>query len=318
MSKKQLSHVKTANSIPIAMVKGGENNNQIIYLSDEMGNSELKINDLFDHVKEKKVKQGKKHMTFQEMMSIRNAFEYGDPIDDKYLKDIYDKLEPEVSNSVRSKITVHDGIIRPLPHITDTSEESAEQNDRVMISGASGSGKTTWIRKYIKKYVKLYPTNAIYLFAAKPKDKKIDDLTYIKRIPINEELYNLKMNYDNFRDSLIIFDDTDTIIDEKMNKHVQSIRDNLMQNGRAYGISIIAVAHVLCNAKKTQTLHTECNKIVLYTRIGSYQIQRYLKEYCGISPDNIKKINSIKSPWVMINKATCPYIAVSEHEIFIL
>ena len=318
MSKKQLSSVKTPDGKPIAIVKGGDLNNQIIYLCNNDNKTELKINDLFDHVKEKKVREQKKHMSFQEMMSIRNAFEYGDQIDKKYLKTIYDKLEPEVIDSVRCKIMVHDGIIRPLPHIIDETDDSADQNDRIMVSGASGSGKTTWIRKYVKNYAKLYPGNKIYLLAGKPKDKKMDDLECVTRIPLNSELYDLKFDFENFKNSLIIFDDTDVIPDKKMCEYLRRFRDNVIQNGRSYGISTIAVSHILCNAKNTQTLHTECNKIVLYTKIGAYQIQRYLKEYCLISPENIKKINAMSSPWIMINKSTVPTTVLSEHEIFIL
>lgn len=318
MPKKQLSKVKTPDGIPLAIVKGGDNDNQIIYFCDDLKNQELKIDDLFDHVKEKKIRKEKKYMSFREMMIIRNAFEYGDAIDDDDLQQIYEKIEPEVKENVKNRITICDGILRPLPHITDSSEDAKDQNDRIFISGASGSGKTTWIRRYVKKYHKLYPNNRVFLFAGKPKDKKLDDLDYIKRVLLDDTIYKTKLDLDAFRDSVVIFDDTDAIYDPKMCEAVRRIRNNLLENARSYGTSVIAVSHTLCNFNKTMPLHNECNKFVLFPRMGSHQVERFLKVYASQSPENVKKIMATPSLWIVLNKSTYPYTVISEHDIFIL
>ena len=74
----------------------------------------------------------------------------------------------------------------------------------IYICGASGSGKSYWTAEYLKKYHKKYPKNKIYVFSEGEYDPAFEDLDIV-RIPINDELLEDKIEYNEFKKTVCVF-----------------------------------------------------------------------------------------------------------------
>lgn len=292
---------------PLAIIRGGRKNNEIVYFVEDDDKSSLKIENLLDHVSEKKIRSKKKYMSLKDIMKVKRAFET-DQIDED-IEEIYESLKEEVGQSIKKHIHIQDGSFEPIPLM------KPNQVDHCFYSGMTGIGKSTQIAIYCKQYKKLFPSHQIYLFSRKDDDHAFKDID-LKKIRLDDDILNIKFNIDDVSDSLCIFDDIDTL-PLKIEKVVRKIRDDLLECGRDKNIYMCNVSHQVLNYTKTRSLVLESNKIIIFPRSSQYQIRRFLKEYMGIENDSIKQIMSANSRWVMINK-TYPLTVISEHDIYIL
>ena len=81
----------------------------------------------------------------------------------------------------------------------------------IYITGASGSGKSTYTKNYIKEWKKLHKNGNVYVFSALKQDETLDEIKYLKRVIIDETLIEEPIEIDELANSLAIFDDIDVI-----------------------------------------------------------------------------------------------------------
>ena len=84
------------------------------------------------------------------------------------------------------------------------------------ITGCSGSGKSTYTRKYLEQYKKQYKNNPIYLFSSLTEDKSLDAIKP-KRIIMDASLVEDPIDIEDLENSCAIFDDIDVISQKKKN-----------------------------------------------------------------------------------------------------
>lgn len=306
----KLTKNKEDNNIPLAIINGGKNSGDIVYFdNNNIKEGELKIDNLFDYISDKKVRQQKKYMTTKELLFIKDAFEKNNIRHE--IKDIYDKLKPEIQTEYNKHVHIHDGQFEIIPMMKDN------QVQKCFVSGMSGSGKSTWISKYAQNYKKLFPKNEIYVISRHTEDEVIDKLKP-KRIKLDEEILDVDIDLKDLNNSLVIFDDIDTIPNKKINQLVSKLRDDLLENARHHNIYMCCVAHQILNYTKTRHLILESDTIVFFPRSGGYQIRRFLKEYIGLDKDKINMIMKINSRWICLNKQSYPISLISENDIYIL
>ena len=102
------------------------------------------------------------------------------------------------------KLTKESQHFQPIPN--KNTERSISY-----VTGASGSGKSHWSKKYIDEYHRIYPKRDVYIFSALKDDKTLDKLKYLKRIKLEGEFLTDQIDVKIFKDSMVIFDDTYTI-----------------------------------------------------------------------------------------------------------
>ena len=308
LTKTKDADVKNA----IACIKGGKNSGDIIFFDNTNKNEPiLKVNNLFDYIDISELKKEKKYMTNRELIDIKKAFEHNEI--NSNIRDIYNNLKPKIDKKVKNHIHNDDGIFSVLPRIEDN------QVQKIFISGMSGSGKSTYIADYAKNYQKIYPKNKIYIISRHDSDDVLDNnLKNIKRLQIDSELLDTDINLEDLENSLVIFDDTETIQDKHLKKFVFDLRCDMLQNCRHHNIFMACVEHQILNHASTRLLILECDMVVFFPRSGSYQIKNYLKNYQGYDKETINMIMSIKSRWITINKNTYPNTIISENDIYIL
>jgi predicted AAA+ superfamily ATPase len=97
--------------------------------------------------------------------------------------------------------------------------------------GVSGSGKSTFTRKFVKEYKKTFKENKVYLFSCLTEDESLDEIKPL-RFRLEEDLVTDPINVAELSSSLIIFDDIDTIANKKIKEAVYQLLNEILQIGR--------------------------------------------------------------------------------------
>lgn len=208
-------------------------------------------------------------------------------------------------NNLKNEIHIKKGHMLPIPNI-DTREVC-------YIAGPSGAGKSTWASNYIEIFKKIFPKKKIILFSRKPKDHVLDKLKPLRFI-IDESLISDPIDIISElkgEGALIIFDDTNTIQDEKIKKAVSNIMNDILEVGRSSGIYCIVTSHLLnpTERKDSRTIWNEAHSIVIFPKSGNRHAMNYsLKNYCGFDNKLINKLLNLKSRWIMIYKQYPNYV----------
>ena len=234
------------------------------------------------------------------------SFKHGMPIamiieKNKKNKIIYlNNGENKKQNNSRSQkmydLKIKKGRIEQIPN-TDKSREC------LYICGCSGVGKSTYCNRYAKFYNKLYPKNPIFIFSKIENDPSLKDLKNVRYVKLDEELITDPITTAELRNSLVIFDDIDTLKNKKIKQAILDLRDDILETGRHKNISILATSHLLNKGKETKDLLNEADTITVYPNSGSYHFIDYcLTNYLGIDKKQMKKIMTLPTRWVTIYK----------------
>lgn len=188
----------------------------------------------------------------------------------------------------------------------------------IYVSGASGSGKSYWCRMYAEKYKKAFPKREIYLFSSIAEDSSIDKIKDLHRIKLSPSLLEDDISAEDFKDSLVILDDCDTIMDKKLRKKILDIQGSILQTGRHWNVSAIITSHVACNGVETRLVLNESHIIVAFPHGMTGRALSYLLEaYIGLDKSQVKKIKQLQGRAVCFIKAY-PKVVVSDKEVFLL
>ena len=208
-----------------------------------------------------------------------------------------------------------ESIFQPIP-------DKTKERDCGFITGASGSGKSYFTKKYVKEYQNMYnkgkkdkDKRPIYLFSRIKEDETLDSIKPLLRIKIGENLLNEPLGMEDFKNSLVIFDDTDIIKNKLLREQVNHLRDEILQGGRHYNISSLITNHNMVGKDLKCTLN-ESHFITFFPANYNRQLKYLLSEYLGLEKDQIKKIRKSKSRWITVFK-TFPQVILGEREAYL-
>jgi len=104
-----------------------------------------------------------------------------------------------------------------------------------------------------------------------------------------------------FSNSCCIFDDVDTITDTQVAKKVKKLQGDLQETGRSREITVLNTAHLLLGGHSTKRSLCESSFVCVFPSRGDRsRITSYLSRYQGLDRDQIKKIYSLPSRWVVV------------------
>jgi adenylate kinase family enzyme len=172
--------------------------------------------------------------------------------------------------------------------------------ERVLVSGISGSGKSTWSSKYIKNYLKQHKDNPFYVLSNVHEDEVIDKLE-----PTRLDAYEIAtegMTVDEVTNSIMLIDDVDTIENAAIRKAIRSFVNNMLEVSRHYKTNLIITSHHIQNYQQTRTQLNESNIVVLFMKSNARAIKNYLKTYENFNNDQINRFLNLNSRWGMIYK----------------
>lgn len=280
---------------PIGYIKGGKYNGEIIYIDNEKKEEPKYDNDiLMDFTIAKNNYLKKIHrLSGNQIEKIERSLMTNIIPDNLKLKKLVLESKNTIDQYKHKEIIINDGEARPTIN---------PNTDRQIfyIAGQSGSGKSTFASFLIESYIKIFPTNKVFLFSNKDYDPVLDQYSII-RVKIDEELINDPIMCSDLQNSLVIMDDIEAISNKKLEREMEIIRDRILNQGRSYKIYFILISHLINDYKKTRTILNEMHNITLFPGNTTYYSLKYLFEkYFGFDKANIKKLINLNTRWVSI------------------
>ena len=235
-----------------------------------------------------------------------------------------DKISEELTENLNDAKEHIDDILRRRIDFKDNSTKlfpiPQKFSERIYVPAPSGSGKSTFIGEYLGylREMKKGDKRTIYIFSRVGKDKPLDKYKNVVRIPLEEDYFKIHpLNIDDFKNSIIVFDDIDTLMNKMVVKYVRGFRDDILETGRHFDITVISTSHLIANFLTTRTLINEANAIVLFPRGSSFSaVANFLERYMGFSKKQIRYVKSLPTRWIWFWKEY-PKYAIHEKGAFI-
>lgn len=312
--KVKLTFDKTKEAIPLATVSGGEYNKDVLYLqtggstSGKKGVQELEIG-------KHRLNKLSPRKQSEVMRVLQEAFKKGIPPEHLNLgevdgaEEVYREMLGEVEQKGSSKIKLPPGSTFSLNINPDPQKRFI-----YYIAGASGSGKSYIAKHIAEQYQKQFKGRPVYLVSKLKEDETLDGMTdKPARLNIEKLMATPMKDLEPLRESLVIFDDYDTL-QGKEAKAVQTLIDDICIMGRHTVTSILILSHHLSNYKSTRLCLTEATHFVVYPQsTGAHALNYFLKTYVGMSPKETLAIKNTGSRWLTIHK-NFPVYYVTETE----
>lgn len=221
----------------------------------------------------------------------------------------------DCSGDLSADVELSSGKLQPLLKMNERSVE--------YIAGPSGSGKSTMARELIDNYLKINPRADVFIFSRTDfrTDPALKDLK-VKQIKLDDRLLEkpIDITKDFAKGTLLLFDDCNTVQNEKIKKYLENLIGDILEVGRKLEIHVIITNHLIIpNEKKfARTILNEIQYLTVFPKSGSSQQIRYtLKTYFGLTDKQITKILNLNSRWVKICK-NYPMYVLYDHGAYTL
>ena len=203
-----------------------------------------------------------------------------------------------------------------MQHLPYQDKENGNTRQILYVSGASGSGKSYYVSDYMKEYNKKFPKNKIYVISSLTKDKKIDEVKNTHRIKLDEKFYETPMTIEDFKDCLMVYDDTEMISNPLIQEKITNIKNLILTTGRHTNTFFVSTSHNTNAGISTKLILLESHCITLFLNTMGYKSLKYLLETSfGFDKKQIDKIKSLDSRWITIFR-TIPITIMYEKGIF--
>jgi hypothetical protein len=295
----------------IARIKGGSRDGNFIYLKNEFNDNPNKNKGKLDKL-DKSFFKKYNNLSKDQIIDLKKAVE-------KEIKPTNKKIIPAYNEAlilIKKKkfpefkeIYIPDGILQPVPN--------KDIVEKLYVSAPSGAGKSTYVGNWLAEARKRFRNDDIYVFSSIPEDKALDRNDPI-RIKLDQELINDPIHPMEIRNSIVVFDDVDTIRDDRIRLSLEAFKDFLLEQGRHYNVRVIMTSHLLTNYKSTRRSLNEATSICLFPRSGApNQIRKFLNDNIGIEKKKTERILKLKSRWVCLYK-TSPMYIIYQKGVFML
>jgi hypothetical protein len=297
-------------SIPIAIVTGGEYDGERLYLNDDSKGGK-KPKKKLSFAKAKMDKMRARDRSALELQ-LQEAFAKGVPpehlmVEGDGVREMYEEMLEDTKKDISVELP---------PESTFQLIPSPKKDVREIwyIAGPSGSGKSYIAKGLAERYRRMFPDRVVFLVSKLREDETLDSMKGGPPIRIDPQklVDNPMKDLTNLEDAMIIFDDYDTFT-KPFDKAVQKLIDDIATMGRHSNTTMLCLSHYLSNYAKTRLLLCEATHFVLYpAATGNHALTYLLQTYLGFDKDEVAGIRKIKSRWICIHK-NFPQWVVSEH-----
>ena len=312
--KVKLTFDKSKEATPLATVSGGEYNKDVLYLQigDAKSTGKKGVQEL--EIGKHRLSKLSPRKQSEVMRVLQEAYKKGIPpehlnIEVEGAEEVYREMLGEVEEKGSSKIKLPPGSTFSLNVNPDS-----EKRFIYYIAGASGSGKSYIAKHIAEQYQKMFKGRPVYLVSKLKEDETLDGMADKPlRLNIEKIMATPLKDLESLRESLVIFDDYDTL-QGKEAKAVQTLIDDICIMGRHTVTSILILSHHLSNYKSTRLCLTEATHFVVYPQsTGAHALNYFLKTYVGMGPKEVQAIKNTGSRWLCIHK-NFPIYYITETE----
>jgi hypothetical protein len=233
---------KGSDGVPIAIVRGGETDGDILYLHMDDFKGKKPRMELSANRYKNELRDVKPMERARLLARLEEAREKGLNPDDligetTIGKKLYERILYDEAND--KAIDLASGSFEILP------SPNPKKREVFYIAGASGSGKSYIAKGLGEYYQKLFPERSVYLISKlqedsgtldkmKPRAKRIDIQSLVDDYP----------DLDEFKNCMVIFDDYDTFTGAA-EKTVHKLIDDLATMGRHTNTTMLCLSHYL-------------------------------------------------------------------------
>jgi hypothetical protein len=312
-----ISFDKEKDSVPIATVKGGDFDKEILYLNSgdnapkKVIKKELNVTQYNKDLKEMGLKPKERNQLFTK---LEQAYHKNIPsemlIENDNVKSLYSRIQKNEDNN-KTVVLPTDSSFQLLP------SNNPKTRQVFYIAGASGSGKSYIAKGIAENYKKFFPNREIYLISKLEHDDTLDNMKIGKPKRLNvQSLVDDYPDINEFKECLLIVDDYDTF-EPKVLKVVQRLIDDICIQGRHTVTSLVTISHHISNYKATRLQINESSHFVLYPQSTSFHALKYLlSTHLGLAKEDVQEMKKM-GRWVCIAK-NYPQYLISEHTAKIL
>ena len=294
-----LSFDKVKGAVPIAIVKGGDEDGNVLYLHTDDHKGKKPHREIHASKYGTELRSLKPNERVQLLNRLEEARRKGLTSDmlvgeTALGKQLYDRILADDSKD--TSVELPDGSMYQILPSPDP-----EKREVFYAAGASGSGKSHFAKGVAECYKKLHPDRDVYLISKLGDDNTLDTMDPPpKRINI-QSLIDDFPDLEEFQDCCVIFDDYDTFTGPA-EKVVHKLIDDLATMGRHTNTTMICLSHYLTNYKKTRLLLNEATHIVVYPMATSFHALGYLlKTHIGMTKEDVRDLKKM-GRWVCIHK----------------
>jgi hypothetical protein len=305
-----LNFDKHKDARPVAVVRGGDKDGDVLYLHQNVKNAPVKkdikaVNYSGDlsHLKpQERVK------VLQEIIDAVNDGKEEYDVGDTRTKALFKRIKVDSENNKMIELP-DDSTFQPIPN------PDPKVREVWYCAGQSGSGKSYFARGIAENYKKLFPEREVYLISKLEEDETLDKMKIGKPNRISlQSLVDDPPDINEFEDCLVIFDDFDTL-SAPYDKVVLKLIEDLCIMGRHTRTSLLILSHYLTNYKKTRLILGEAHYLVLYPMATAFKALKYVCEhYGGLDKEHIQGLKKM-GRWVMIAK-NYPSFVIAAHEAY--
>jgi hypothetical protein len=306
-----LSFEGSPDARPIAIVKGGDQDKEVLYLyeDDKKHKSKSKHHINYSQYTEE-LKSFKPTERVRVLHKLQEALAKGlEPKDlvgeTPETKRLYDRIVSEADASKEIHLE-GDSVFNLIP------SPDPKRREVWYVAGASGSGKSYIAKGYGEYYRKLFPDREVYLISKLTEDKTLDSMAGGKphRISVDSLLEDYP-EVSEFKDCMIIFDDIDCFEGAHL-KVVHQLIDDLAITGRHSNTTLFFLTHYITNYKKTRLIINEATHFVVYPQATSASALKYLlATHIGMDIDAIKALRKM-GRWVCVAKNYPQWLVASQ------
>jgi len=270
--------------VAIARIKGSDDNGKYLYLKTYKRN----IKDLPKKITER--------YTDEEYEILDDAIKTGlEPQDEKAQEEYYKLLDEFEIMKHKGFILKNGGKLMPLLNFN--------RNERLYVTGSSGSGKTYFSTELIKQYLKHYKNNNLIIISGVDVNEDLQDLEPSIIDPV--DLVQEPLRDDEIRDSIILFDDVLSIPNKLVRNNIIAVINNLMETNRHTNTTLIIINHLINDFHNTRKILNESSSITFFPKSSAKNnIKKYLKTYEGLNDKLIRKIVNLPSRAVSLYKGS--------------
>ena len=151
------------------------------------------------------------------------------------------------------------------------------------------------------------------MFSKLTEDSSLDDVKEIKRIKIDNRLITMPLDVNDFKDSLVIFDDIDCIKNKEQKAALNDLKNEILETGRHSHTTILITSHLSCKGNETRSILNEAHSITLFPGSGM-PIDYLLTNYVGLDKKQIQNLKNIPSRWITLLRQY-PQMLLTEHSV---
>jgi hypothetical protein len=234
-------------------------------------------------------------------------------------------LRPGFDEGGEEHVSMAEGAFEPLPPLDPKARTI------IYLYGASGSGKSHWLKTYVKNYRAAFPGRKVLLVSALDEDETIDEVHPLRlkmeailaatasvtaKTPAALRAAKAAaggtskpgggdggagaIDLSELKDTLLIADDIEGL-SKKQQEAVLALLNAVATKGRHTGTTLLWAAHLPSDRDRTRTVLSEAAAYVIFPHGSSpYSLRAMMEQYAGIDRREVAHLMTLRSRSVYV------------------